>query len=173
MKKLIGGLFLLVLISGCSNKNVSSPPSNNEKLINKQKTEITRLKEEIITLKGENELLNKRLDEVSPNIQLLDHQSRYIMKLIQEGNLDELENNYKLKIKLTDDHVLFDEVDVQPFPVELANLPMYFAFYNPNEDFTEVGYYLYDNEPERERKYLIAFYYDKEKQFRYIISGDT
>jgi len=124
LKKLLGGLVMLLLISGCSNKNVSNAPSNNKELIDQQKTEMTRLKEEIITLKGENELLTKKLDEVSSNIQVLDHQSRYIMKLLHEGNLDELEDNYQVKIKLTDGHVLFDEVEVQPFPVELASLPI-------------------------------------------------
>lgn len=64
MKKMIAGLFLLLLISGCSNKNVNSPPSNNEEQIEKQNMEIARLKEEVNILKEENELPEESAAEI-------------------------------------------------------------------------------------------------------------
>jgi TolA-binding protein len=144
---------------GVSEPNYSSSKENEDELEN---------------LKNENNMLKEKIGNMSGDIQLLDHLSRRIMKYIKENRLDELESDFMVEVERTsEDRLIFGNFSEFAFPIEWASYPMYFGFYNPSNDQTEIGYYLYDDTEGRETKYLIAFYYDKANNFAHIFIGET
>jgi ribosomal protein L25 (general stress protein Ctc) len=164
----VGLLFIsLLLISGCSNEqNVAT---NDDKSITTNQEEMKRMESELESLKKENEFLKSQLVDYSANLQRLDHTSRKIIKLISQKKFGELKSEFSVEFDVEDNKVLFKGFEDSPVSVELSHLPMYFVYYNPQAEQSEVGYFLYD----AERKYSIVFVFGKEKEFKHIYLGEA
>lgn len=167
MKKIAWFALLLLFISGCSYSTSSDDES--EKVSDNHANEIQSLKEELKLVKVENKSLEQKLADFSSDLQLYDRFARNIMDMILDKNYEGLKSDYGAKFKEQEGNIIFDGLDDVPFPVEFAELPMYFGYYNPQNEFTEIAYYLYDTD----RKYQIVYKFDKSNSLEHIYVGDV
>ncbi|RXJ04568.1 hypothetical protein DS745_04065 [Anaerobacillus alkaliphilus] len=130
--------------------------------------EIRELTEELSFVKDQLEKQTKQLVNISGDIQVLDHKERRIMSLIVDQEYDQIRDEYSVDFEVIDGKIYFDRLSDYDyyyyFPTELAGLPMYFYMYNPNPEFTQVGYFLYDDD----RKYDIHFHFENNNEFTYV-----
>ncbi|RFB18577.1 hypothetical protein DZB84_06625 [Bacillus sp. HNG] len=165
------GIVLMVsFISACSNDKYDkkSLTLEYETQIEKKNVEINMLKDELI-------LVNYELEQEKKNrekLQIFDHKARNIMNYIAKNEFDKIRSDFDVELEVIDGKIYFDELSDSPiehFPTEIAGLPMYFNFYNPQTDFTEVGYFLYGyNQYGSETKYDIHFRFGKKDEFIYV-----
>ncbi|MFT4417239.1 hypothetical protein ACLM5H_25745 [Fredinandcohnia humi] len=169
---LLSGIALtLCFVAACSNDG-----NDKEKLVLEYETqikekniEISKLKEELILISNELKKERKNREE----LQLFDHKSRNIMRHIANKDFDKLRNEFDVDHEVLDGKIYFGELSNSPiesyFPTEIAEFPMYYKFYNPQPEFTEVGYFLYGyDQYGSERKYDIHFRFGKNNEFMYV-----
>jgi hypothetical protein len=172
MRKSWLGVIVLFVFVGCSNNHTVN--TSSEGVVETTYSSGNQNEDELESLKKENKMLKGKIGNMSGDIQQLDHSSRRLMKYIKESKLDELESDFMVEVERTsEDRLIFGDFSEFAFPIEWASYPMYFGFYNPSNEQTEIGYYLYDETEGKETKYLIAFYYDKDNNFSHIFIGET
>ncbi|MCM3617709.1 hypothetical protein M3936_08955 [Sutcliffiella horikoshii] len=162
--KRIGLLLLLVgLLFGCS---IFEAESTQEDAEVNEDLETTNLRKEIEQVRNENQLLKDKIQNFSSNIQNLDHQSRNLIELIEKGDLDTIKTEYGINIKISKENQVIVEGDENKLDgsfyitSDLASLPMYFVYYNPQPESLEIGYHVYGGEEGQEFKRTISFKYD-------------
>lgn len=124
-------------------------------------------------LEKENEHLKEEISDYSVYLQNADGTSRRILRLISEGEFEQLKSEYNADFEVSNGQLIFTKLDKPNagFPIEQANLPMFVAYLNMQSEFIEIGYFLDDlNTDER---YSITFSYDKDGNFKYIFVGDN
>ncbi|MBE4909942.1 hypothetical protein IMZ08_18050 [Bacillus luteolus] len=169
---LTGIAVALSFLFACSNNELDMEvlASEYETKIEEKNGEINKLKEELRLTKDELKQEKEKLEESSVDLQIYDHKARRIMSLITEKDFDKLANEFNVDFEVSDESLVFNKLRDYPtapaFPIAIAGLPMYFAYYNHQPEFTEVGYFLYDSE----RKYDIHFHFGKNKEFEYVSS---
>ncbi|WP_449536425.1 hypothetical protein [Ferdinandcohnia sp. Marseille-Q9671] len=165
---LLSGIFLTInFISACSGK---------ESLTLEYETKIEKKDDEIRKLKEEVKRINDQLEQERKNqekLQVFDHKARNIMGHIANHDFDKLKNEFDVNLEVIDGKIYFSELSKSSigsyFPTEIAKFPMYFNFYNPQPDSTEVGYFLYGyDQHNTERKYDIHFRFGKDDEFMYV-----
>ncbi|RXI96648.1 hypothetical protein DS745_23400 [Anaerobacillus alkaliphilus] len=172
---LAGIAMTISVLSACTNEqvDVKALTADYESKIEAKNNEITKLHEELSVIKVELEQEKAKVENVSVQLQHFDHKARRIMNLIAENNFDEFKNEFHVDFEVIDELVSFvnisEYLSVPSLPIEIAEFPMYMAFYNPQPEFTEVGYFLYDNE--LERKYDIHFHFDKDRKFKFVTTN--
>ncbi|MFE7060935.1 hypothetical protein ACFVAD_02135 [Sutcliffiella sp. NPDC057660] len=174
--KRIGLLLLLVgLLFGCSNNEAGSPQEDAE---GNEDLETSEIRKEIEQVRNENQLLKDKIKNFSSNIQNLDHQSRNIVELIEEGDLDRIKTEYGVDIKVSEEDEVIVEGSEDTFDgpyyitTDLASLPMYFVYYNPQPESMEIGYHVYGGAEGEEFKRTISFTYDLDNKLISIFSGE-
>ncbi|WP_096154030.1 hypothetical protein [Bacillus sp. FJAT-45066] len=164
---LTGIVLVLIVISACSDDE-----NDKESLILKYQAQINEKNIEISNLEEELRLINDELEQEKKNqekLQIFDHKARNIMKHIANNEFDKLRSEFDVNFEVIDGKVNFGELSDFYFPIEIAGLPMYFNFYNPQPDSTEVGYFLYGYDQNgSERKYDIHFRFGKNNEFLYV-----
>ncbi len=172
---LAGIAMTISILSACTNEqvDVEALTADYETKIEAKNNEITKLYEELSDIKVELEQEKAKVENVSVQLQYYDHKARRIMRLIAEKEFDGLKNEFHVDFEVIDEHVSFsnitDYLTIPSLPIEIADFPMYMAFYNPQPEFTEVGYFLYDND--LERKYDIHFHFGKDKEFKFVTTN--
>ncbi|UCZ51758.1 hypothetical protein LGQ02_12895 [Bacillus shivajii] len=158
-------VFALLLLSACFNNDdeVEVLVLEYEAKFADQNKQISKLEEELKLAEYEKE----QLVDIS-GLQRLDHSARSVMRLIDEEEFEELKSEYNVDFEVEDEKIYFEELDDHfYFPPKIAGLPMYFAYYNPQDEGSEVGYFIYDHD----RKYDIIFKYSKDNEFKYVFIG--
>ncbi|THE11392.1 hypothetical protein E1I69_15175 [Bacillus timonensis] len=169
---LFPGIVLIVSFISASSDDKNDKQSlalKYETQIEEKDLEISMLKDELILVKYELEQEKKNREK----LQIFDHNARNIMNYIAQNEFDKIRSEFDVELEVIDGKLYFDELADAPveqyFPTEIAGLPMYFSFYNPQNDFTEVGYFLYGyNQYGSETKYDIHFRFGKEDEFMYV-----
>ncbi|QOR64794.1 hypothetical protein IM538_13100 [Cytobacillus suaedae] len=160
-------VLMLFVITACSDDEY-----DKEYLILKYQTQIDEKNIEITNLEEELRLINDELAQERKNqekLQIFDHKARNIMKHIANNEFGKLRSEFDVDFEVIDGKVNFGELSDYYFPIEIAGLPMYFKYYNPQSDSTEVGYFLYGYDQNgSERKYDIHFRFGKNNEFLYV-----
>lgn len=160
-------LFCVVLfLIGCSDNEKTSEV---EKYVNDCTVAIESIKEE-------NEILKDELENINSNysvyLQQLDSTSRTIVRMIEAEQYETIKSNYNVDFKLENDEIIFESVpDNSGFPTDKASLPMSIAYFNVQNNGSEVGYYIDDLETGD--RLLATFKYDKNLNFNHIYIGDV
>ncbi|CAG9620358.1 hypothetical protein [Sutcliffiella rhizosphaerae] len=167
MKNLGLILLLVVLLSGCTNNEVSSPEVNQD-----QKS--IEIEKEIEKMKSENAFLKEKIENFSGDVQNLDHKSRNIIELLTEGKFDKVKTDFGTDVELTEDNIFVftDHEEPSYINADLASLPMYFIYYNPQPNSFDIGYHVYGGEEGQEFKRTISFLYDLDFNLESIFSGE-
>ena len=170
MKRVIGLLILVVLITGCSQNSMELTKQIEQ--LQKENQELQKQINELMLKNNELEEDNKQLETSVTNLQIADRTSRNIMRYIANGDFDKLREEYKAEFELNEaeDEILFTRLDHNSyFPTKLFDSPMYVANIVTTEAGTDIGYFIsYDP---NEGDLLIYFNYDKDMNFEFIASG--
>ncbi len=160
---------MLIFISACSDDEY-----DKESLTLEYQTQIEEKNIEIRNLEEELRLINDELEQEKKyreELQIFDHKARNIMRHIANNEFDTLKSEFDVDFEVIDGKINFGELNDFYFPTEIAGLPMYFNFYNPQPDSTELGYFLYGyDENGSERKYDIHFRFGKYNEFLYVVT---
>lgn len=171
MKWLWGSLLILFFAVGCSNEGETDQlVTEYESQIESRQKEIQDLEKEIQELKQELKNIQTNHAEHLSNLQIVDRESRRVLRLISDGKLEELRNEYNVEFKIMDDGILFSTPESNaPFPFDLAENPAYIGSYTQSDIGTDISYYIMDYEMDKTR--LMYFQFDKDLNFKHIFVG--
>ncbi|USG66088.1 hypothetical protein NDK47_01670 [Brevibacillus ruminantium] len=162
MKKILGFLFVLLVLSGCSH-------DDNAEYIK----QIENQKIEIENLKKENDETKISLDQ--SKLQLADYNSRRIMRFISEVDYEGLKKEYKTDFDVNEKkgEILFARAEHSlPLPIKLSKVgnAMFISSFNNHSEGTGISYFI--DELETDERHLVTFQYDKDMNFQFIFIGD-